>query len=82
LWTSYLEVADVRCIDPTEPYEPISEWHSNMERQANSNTEQDEQNYFYIPFAENEHEDNYNGKFLAFLTNMHLHLSPHLAIPL
>jgi len=41
--------------DPSEPYEPISKWPGQMQRQANSNAEQDKDNYFFNPFAENEH---------------------------
>ncbi|RLN18050.1 uncharacterized protein C2845_PM02G15230 [Panicum miliaceum] len=49
-----VEMFIVYC-DPSEPYEPISEWHSHVKRQANSNIEQDEDNYLCNPFAENEH---------------------------
>ncbi|RLN36489.1 uncharacterized protein C2845_PM03G21410 [Panicum miliaceum] len=41
--------------DPSEPYEPISAWDGDVQRQANSNIEQDEDNYLCNAFQENEH---------------------------
>uniref|UniRef100_A0A453N329 Uncharacterized protein n=1 Tax=Aegilops tauschii subsp. strangulata TaxID=200361 RepID=A0A453N329_AEGTS len=40
--------------DPSEPYEPITEWHSDAHGQPN-NTEQDGDDYLRNPVPENEH---------------------------
>ena len=34
--------------DPSEPYEPKSEWHCHMQSKADSNIEQDEDHYYSI----------------------------------
>ena len=34
--------------DPSEPYEPKSEWHCHMQSKANNNIEQDEDHYYSI----------------------------------
>jgi hypothetical protein len=43
--------------DPFEPYEPISEWDGDVQRQANINIKQDKDNYLCNPLLENEHVD-------------------------
>ena len=40
--------------DPSEPYEPITEWHIDVHIQP-SNTEQDDDDYLRNPIPENEH---------------------------
>ncbi|XP_037489042.1 uncharacterized protein LOC119367695 [Triticum dicoccoides] len=40
--------------DPSEPYEPITEWHSDAHSQPN-NIEQDDDDYLRNPVPENEH---------------------------
>lgn len=40
--------------DPSEPYEPISEWHG-VQKQGNSNVEKDKDDYLCHLVAENEH---------------------------
>uniref|UniRef100_A0ACD5UNB4 Uncharacterized protein n=1 Tax=Avena sativa TaxID=4498 RepID=A0ACD5UNB4_AVESA len=41
--------------DPSQPYEPITEYHCDVDLQPNSNTNQDEENYLVNPIPENEH---------------------------
>jgi hypothetical protein len=41
--------------DPSEPYEPITEYHCGVHLQPDNNTNQDEENYLVNPEPENEH---------------------------
>jgi hypothetical protein len=41
--------------DPSEPYEPISEYYIDVHVQPNNNAEQDEDSYLRNPIPENEH---------------------------
>lgn len=41
--------------DPSEPYEPITEYYSDVQIQSNNNAEQDEDSYLRNPIPENEH---------------------------
>jgi hypothetical protein len=41
--------------DPSQPYEPITDYHFDVPLQPNNNTDQDEENYLINPIPENEH---------------------------
>jgi len=41
--------------DPSEPYEPITEWHSDAHSQPNNIEQDDDDDYLRNPVPENEH---------------------------